>query len=394
MNGVSKAAGPGNPLERVEAIAHLIEAAASGNEQTRRIDAAVIDALHAARLFRMLLPKAYGGEQCAPPDFFRAIEAVAKRDASTAWCLCQANGCAMAAPYLSPQVAQEIWGRDPRAAVAWGPPFKSEAQPVDGGWIVTGRWSFGSGMRHATWLGLQCTVADEGPGDGRMAGGTMVRTMLVPASAVATEDTWNVIGLQATASDTFSVEKHFVPRAYAVSRDDPRERTYMAPLYHFPAMSLFAIGFSGVALGIARAMLDSFVALAVDKTPRNTRGVLRENHAVQAAVGEAEARLRAARLLVEHTAERIWQEVLERDVLTKEQRLEIRMASTHAIHEAKAVADIAYDWAGATAIFAGSAFERRFRDIHTVTQQVQGRKAHLQLMGAHMLGLEPDMAWA
>jgi hypothetical protein len=87
----------------------------------------------------------------------------------------------------------------------------------------------------------------------------------------------------------------------------------------------------------------------------------------------------------------IWQEVVATNALSIEDRMRIRLAATFAIHEAKAAADVAYDLAGATAIFVGSDFERRFRDIHTVTQQQQGRKAHLETVGAYLLGLPPDL---
>ena len=99
--------------ERVNTIADIIEGAAAEAEATRRLPAPLLEALHQAELFRLLLPKAYGGAEVDVLEFFQTIEAVAKRDASTAWCLCQANGFAMAAAYLEPAVAQRIWGDDP-----------------------------------------------------------------------------------------------------------------------------------------------------------------------------------------------------------------------------------------------------------------------------------------
>jgi alkylation response protein AidB-like acyl-CoA dehydrogenase len=174
-------------------------------------------------------------------------------------------------------------------------------------------------------------------------------------------------------------------------RDDAGERRYQAPLYLFPQMSLYASGFSATALGIARAMLDSFTELAVDKRPRLAQRTLRDTGMVQYEVAQAEARIGAARAFVLSELSDIWQEVVATDALSIAQRMRIRLATTFAIHEAKAAADIASDLAGATAIFASNPFERRFRDIRTVTQQIQGRKAHLQRVGAFLLGLPPDL---
>jgi alkylation response protein AidB-like acyl-CoA dehydrogenase len=181
---------------------------------------------------------------------------------------------------------------------------------------------------------------------------------------------------------------------HSIVRDAPAERRYQAPLYLFPQMSLYASGFAGTALGIARAMLDAFTKLAVDKRPPLAKRTLRDTGMVQYEVAQAEARLRAARAFVLSELSDIWQEVVATNALSIENRMRIRLASTFAIHEAKAAADVAYDLAGATAIFLGNDLERRFRDIHTVTQQQQGRKAHLQSVGAFLLGLPPDLGIA
>jgi alkylation response protein AidB-like acyl-CoA dehydrogenase len=115
---------------------------------------------------------------------------------------------------------------------------------------------------------------------------------------------------------------------------------------------------------------------------------------VQFEIGEAEARLRSARTYVESTAKGVYDAVVASGTLAIGQRIDMRMASTFAIHEAKKVADVAWEIAGADAIFASGPFERRMRDIRTVLQQAQGRKSHLQDAGAYLLGLEPNLAFA
>jgi len=381
-----------NYPDHVESIAHIIEGAAAEAEETRRLPAPLLAALHEAKLFRLLLPAAYGGGEVDVLTFFRTIEAVAKRDASTAWCLCQANGCAMAAAYLEPTVAQQIWGDDPSAVLAWGPGAKSRAVMVDDGFRVTGNWMFASGGRHANWLGGHVTVRN-GDGSPLLAddGSVVISTMLFPAAEAVMTDVWDVIGLRATGSDSFSVKDLFVAKDYAVSRDDPAARRCDTALYQFPAMSLYAMGFSGTALGIARSMLQSFMELAGEKTPRLARNPLKDDGVIQTEVALADARLSAARAFLIDEISGIWQAVTACGQLTIDQRMRIRLAATYGIHQAREVANMVYELAGATAIFTSNPFERRFRDINTVTQQLQGRRSHFRTVGAYQLGHPADM---
>ena len=136
-------------VSRAEALRPVVEAASNDIEDRRRIVPALLDKLHEARLFRLLLPRSSRGEETDPVTFFHVIETIARGDASTAWCLGQAGGCAMTAAYLEPKVAHEIFG-DARSVLAWGPGPKSRAVEVDGGYKVTGTWAFASGGRHAT----------------------------------------------------------------------------------------------------------------------------------------------------------------------------------------------------------------------------------------------------
>jgi alkylation response protein AidB-like acyl-CoA dehydrogenase len=301
----------------------------------------------------------------------------------------------MAAAYLTPAVAEEIWGRDPEAVLAWGPGApggKPQAVVESDGYRLTGRWAFVSGGRCASWLGGHAGIIEADGSPRRGADGEIVvRTLLLPASEAIWTQAWDVIGLRATGSDSYEVTDLFVRHDHCLLRDDPAERRYRAPLYLFPQMSLYAAGFCATALGIARAMLDAFTVLAVDKRPPLAKHTLRDTGMVQYEFAQAEARIGAARAFVLSELGDIWQEVVATNAVSIKNRMRIRLATTFAIHEAKAVADVAYDLAGATAIFIGSDFERRFRDIHTVTQQQQGRKAHLQTVGAFLLGLPPDL---
>ncbi|HTK91650.1 MAG TPA: acyl-CoA dehydrogenase family protein [Verrucomicrobiae bacterium] len=388
---MERQAGPvGQALERARALAPLLDRCAEAVESERRLVPALLDGLHEAGLFRLLLPRVLDGGEVDPITFVEVVEEIAMTDASVAWCLCQAGGCAMTAAYLGPEVARHVF-EDRRAVLAWGPGPDARAVAVDGGYRVTGTWSFASGCRHATWLGGHCpVVTPEGQPRRRADGRRDERTMLFPAASAEFVDVWHVSGLRGTGSDAFTVTDLFVPHAYSVSRDDPAERRQPGPLYCFPAGSLYASGFAGVAMGLARAMLDAFVELARDKTPRGGRRTLRDNQVVQSEVAQAEARLRSARMFLLGSLSEIWQDVGRSGSLALDQRMTIRLAATYAIHQARDVADRVYAAAGSSAIFTAGAFERRFRDIHAVTQQLQGRASHFETVGQFLLGLEPD----
>jgi alkylation response protein AidB-like acyl-CoA dehydrogenase len=205
---------------------------------------------------------------------------------------------------------------------------------------------------------------------------------------------WDVVGLLGTGSDAFAVEDLFVAEEYSLLREVATERRYESPLYQFPAMCLYASGFAGTALGIARSMYDSFMELALEKKPRLQRNTLSDNAVVQWQAAQAKAMLESARAYLLDELNKIWTEVLANGSLTVEHRARIRLSSTYAIHQAKDAADLVYDMAGATAIFRSNPFERRFRDLHTVTQQLQGRKTHFQTVGAYLFGGELDLTVA
>ena len=379
-------------LEAARGLGPEIEAAAPEIDRSRRLPASLLDSLHEHRMFRMLLPKPFGGLEVPPPLFFKTISEIARHDGSTAWCLCQANGCAMAAAYLAPEVAEEMWGRDPAAVLAWGP-GPAEAREVEGGYRVSARIAFASGARHATWLGAHMPVVDDNGERQRMPDGSpLIRSFLMPASSIEIEDIWNTIGLRGTASDGYTLKDRFVPAAYTTVRDHADYRQYEAPLYLFASMNMYAMGFAGTALGIAEGVLDAFMALAQDKTPRLHRSRLADNDLVQYETAQAVARIRSARAFVLSEVEDIWAATQNADRLEVEDRVRIRLASTFAIHEAKTAADLLYDAAGASAIFAEASFERRFRDLHSVTQQLQGRKSHFRTVGAYLMGHPADMS--
>jgi alkylation response protein AidB-like acyl-CoA dehydrogenase len=198
------------------------------------------------------------------------------------------------------------------------------------------------------------------------------------------------MGLRGTGSDSYTLTNLFVPEAYSLPRYTARQPRVSGKLYVFTPSTLYASSFAGIALGIARAVMDAFVKDVKDTTPRGASRTRGENHVIQSQVAQNEARLRSARMFLLGSVSDIWDEAQNTGELTEEQLVTIRMASTWAIQCAREVVAQLYGAAGALAIFNSRPFERRFRDIHTVTQQIQGHPAHFETVGQILLGREPD----
>lgn len=269
----------------------MIEAAAGRTEKERKIPADVLSAMHACGLFHMLLPVSLGGGAVDLVTFNQVVEAVAAADASPAWCLAQAVASSHAAGFLDPKIAREVFGA-PDALVAWGPPAGvAKAVIVDGGYRVTGKWRFASGSANATWMGGHSTVFETADKPRRDASGNPInRTMLFPRERANIKDTWHVIGLRGTASNDYEVADLFVREEYTTWRDSAPDRRESGPLYNIPLLTLYGVGFSGVALGIAGSCLAAFMQLAQTKTSGGGLGstsVLRDNAVIQSRVARA-----------------------------------------------------------------------------------------------------------
>ena len=378
-----------NPVARARELGAEIAAGADEIERTRRIPEALLGRLHDSRLFRMLLPRSAGGDETEPAVYVAAIEELARHDASIAWNAFVANSSALIAAYLEPAVNRAIFA-DPSSIVAWGPPNACRARAVDGGYRLTGKWDFASGCRQARWMGAHCLVleADGGLRLNRF-GRPTVRTLLFPTSEATLLDTWRTIGLCGTASDSYCVNDVFVSEAFSTTREDPTLRRERGPLYAFTMQGLYAAGVAAVAFGIARAMLSEFITLASRKTPRGLAR-LADNAVVQADVARAEARLGSARAYLIETLTTIYAHADDVAPIEVADRVRVRLACTNAIQGAAEVADFAYKGAGVDAIFPGSPFERRFRDMHTLSQQIQARAAHFESVGQALLGAPPE----
>ena len=234
---------------------------------------------------------------------------------------------------------------------------QGRATAVDGGYRVTGTWQFNSGCMHATVLGGHSRIfeADGSPrlrADGRQ----LDRTLIFNRDKAVIDDVWQVIGLKGTGSNTFTVDDLFVPEEETIDRENPDELHETGPLYLFSASLAYGVGFAALQLGIARGMLDDLTTLAMTKTPRAASTSLRESPVFQTELARLVARYRAARAYLHSTADEVFRKVAAAGEITLDDRVTVKLASVHTIHESVAVIEAAYRNAGSDAIFPHNPF--------------------------------------
>ncbi len=377
------------PLEAARKLAPLIRSSADEIDAARELPRPLFEALADAGLFHLGVPRAIGGAELDLPTYVQVIEEIGKADASTGWAVNQGAIFATYSARMPREVARAIWIDVPRSVVANTPAATAQAVVVPGGYRVTGRQGFSTGCRHAAWVAAHAQVIENGQirlDDGQPE----ARYFFVPVAEAELLDTWHVRGMRGTGTHHFAVTDVFVPAERTVlSATAPLLEP--GPLYKVPRTLAFASGDAGVALGMARTCLDTFVELAGAKTPRAMQALLRDQSMVQVNVGQAEAALRAGRAFLMESVREIWSEATA-GVVSLEQRAVLRLATTHGIRLAAQVIDTVYNAAGATAAYEGQLIQRHFQDIHVITQHLQGRVAHYELVGRHWLGLPIDEA--
>ena len=376
-----------SPLEAAQKLAPLIRSCADETDAARELPRPLFEALADAGLFHLAVPRSIGGGEIDLPSYVEVIEEIGKADASTGWAVNQGAIYATYAARMPREVARAIWMETPRSVVANTPAPTAQAVVVPRGYRVTGRQGFSTGCRHASWVAAHAQIIENG--QVRLEGDQPeMRYFFVPVAEAELLDTWHVRGMRGTGTHHFAVHYVFVPAERTVlSATAPALEP--GPLYKIPRTLAFASGDAAVALGMARSCLDAFFELAGAKTPRAMQALLRDQSMVQVNVGQAEAALRSGRAFLMETVRDIWSEATAGSV-TLERRAVLRLATTHGIRLAAQIIDTVYNAAGATAAYEGNLIQRHFQDIHVITQHLQGRLAHYELVGRHWLGLPVD----
>jgi indole-3-acetate monooxygenase len=371
-------------LENVRVLEPRIRESAEAIEAERRLPAQLAHELMEAQVFRLGLPRAYGGPELDPMSQVRVVEELSRIEGSVGWLSMISSAGSFLGAFLVPLVAQRFFGSvDGVLAGNLRPPQRADL--VDGGYRVSGRFRFGSGCQHASMMACGCVIYDRGEPQLNRKGEPHIRVMLIPASKVTIVDVWDTTGMRGTGSNDYIVENVFVPFEESPSMAEPPH--YRAPLYSFPQM--FLVSHAGVPLGIARSALDFVIELSNRKEVRPGK-LIRDDTQTQETLGWAEAHLGAARALVYSTLEDLWATLCQGGRLTARQHASYRLMITYSHQAAKELIVKLYDLAATSSIFRNGRLDRDMRDIMTACQH---RVVHLKMYrpaGRMLLGLEPD----
>jgi indole-3-acetate monooxygenase len=365
-------------LDRAAAeLSALARELAPAIETERRLPGELVGRLRASGLLRAGAPAAVGAAQAPPAVTLRCAEAVARGDASAGWCVSIAATSSLLGGWLPAGGLAEVFA-DPNkvAAGVWAP--RGSARRVDGGYRVSGRWAFCSGIMHSDFLFGGCMVEDDA------GGAPTARVLGIPVGDLDIVDTWHTSGLRGTGSHDAVAEHVFVPDHRSLWLLDPP--TSDAALYRFPIFAFFALSIAAAALGNARGAIEDLRALAVDKLGLGSSHKLAQRPATWSAVAQAEASLRAARAFYYQAIDQAWTAAQSAEPVSVELRVGLRLAATQAVRTAADVARTMYDLGGGSAIYDDSPLQRRCRDAHTATAHFQVNPATWELTGRLLLG--------
>ena len=373
-------------LESIRDLVPAIRARRGEIEEARRMPRDLVDQLRSTGIFRLGAPRDLGGEEARPVDLLKAIETVATADGSAGWCAMIAVANGVSAGYLSEAGAREMFA-DPAAPTAGIAAPGGRATPADGGFRVSGRWSFASGITHSDWAWAGAIVMENGRPRMTEMGPEIIHVCL-PVSEVEIHDTWFVSGLCGTGSNDFSVSDAFIPESRVFSLLDP-SRHRPEPLYQMPALGIFASQLVSVSLGIARAALDELLELAQTKVPSMSAVVLAEKPVAQVEVARAEGALAAARSFLYETVDNVFRTASAGETPSLGQLAMIRIAVMQAAETGANVARTANVLAGGSSIYTNSSLQRHARDAEAVLHHFTVAPHTWEDAGRVLLGRQP-----
>ena len=375
-------------LDSARSLAPLVRAHADETERDRCLAKPVVEALRAAGLYSLYTPRALGGHELPIAAALRVVEELARADGATGWNLMLSGDAGVLSGYAASDAVRAVFAATPKPITAGALNPLGRLRRVEGGYLLNGRWPFGSGCQQADWFAGNGILFDDEEMVRRPDGVPETRLAWLPAADVEILDTWRTAGLRGTGSHDWTVRDLFVPEDQAI-RLDPEQPFEPGPLFAFPLFCTLAVSKAAVALGIARHAIEALIDLAQAKTPTGQTSLLRERAAVQADVARAEALVRSARALLYQTIDAVWDDVAAGRRATPEQRALLRLAAVNGVQQAAQAVDLVYNAGGATSIYATSPLERCFRDVHTLTAHVIVQTPVYEVTGRVLLGLPP-----
>lgn len=368
-------------VARARTAAEQIAPLSARIEAERRLPDVAVSALVKAGVFKLFVPRTFGGSESHPSAAIAMIEEIAKADGSAGWCTMIGVTSSLMSLHLDEDVAREIYGPDDAITCGVFAPM-GRATPEGDGYRVTGRWPFASGCEHSKWRMGGTIVSNGGPPLELLPGGAPdVRSVLFRADETRVIDTWDTSGLRGTGSHDIEVTDVVVPRSrtFSLLTGTPKHEGTTLPFF-----GVLAAGVAAVGLGIARAAVDTFVTMAKTKTPPGSKRTLAHRDLVQLDVATAEAKLRSARAFLYEALDEATADV------SLKTRARLRVAASHAATEAAAVTALMYQAGGGSAIYTKNPLQRHFRDAHVVTHHLMVSNTASLSAARVLLDLESD----
>ena len=352
-------------LARAEDLVPVLRERARRAEELRQIPDETIADLHSSGLFRILQPARVGGSELPFRALFELTAVIGQGCGSTASVLANLAAHHWLLGMWHPEAQDEIWGESPDSLISSALIFgRGRAQRVEGGYRLSGRWPFSSGIDPSTWNMFGAVVSDEETGQSEP------RMLLVPASDYKIIDTWQVIGLMGTGSKDVEASDVFVPayRTLAIERirGGPNRGSERNPgtLYKLPAVSLFGFAIAGVSLGIARGAIQHFAETTRNRLSAYTGRNLADFTNMQVHLAEAAALADAAEALALRDCDEATRITEAGVVPSIEQRARYRRDGAFAAGLCTKAVDLLFAATGGVAIYERNPIQRAFRDAH------------------------------
>jgi indole-3-acetate monooxygenase len=378
-------------LDAARALGPALREASDEIERERRLPAAIVEKLKRAGMFRMAMPRSWGGPEIDLPTQVRVIETLCTFDASAGWCVMIGVDGGYMTAYIDQAEGRAMYPDiDSPTATTFFPPGKAVKHGA--GYMVNGRWPFGSGCQHADWLVGHFAIFDGDTPRMMPNGFPETRFGFFPANECEILDTWKSVGLRGSGSHDWQVKDRFVAeeRTFNLAAPKPYRK---GPLSILPNLLLYKL--AGVPLGIARGAIDDFVALACRKpltfkSPTKNPLSLRDEAYAQNAVAVAEALVGSARAFVYETLEEMWDVLVSGEMPSHKHRARARLAMVHASVACTQAVESVYKANGGASVYSGNPLERRLRDIQTAGQHTVVSMKTWEAAGRVLLGLDPQ----
>jgi alkylation response protein AidB-like acyl-CoA dehydrogenase len=345
----------------------------------RRLPPVMTKAFLQHDVYRLILPRDLGGANVEPLEYLQLVEKIASVDGSIAWNLTIGIGSVLYGGYLPIERSQTLFANAHCGIAGAYAPF-GRAEVVDGGYRVSGRWGWASGIHQARWIVFGFTVqSSNGPPE--------IRQALAPRDAFRILDTWHVSGMRGTGSTDYEVDGLFVPAdmTFKVFKSEP---CHPAPVFRMPA-AFFAAAIAVVTLGIARGAIEGLKHLAGEKRSLPGRTSLRDQPSAHYAVAKAEALTESGSLYLRDAVAAMWRNALAGDEIKLAQRAHVRRACVHAAEASADGVDICCRAAGGHALLQSQPFERALRDIRAALGHIVLQRSALEDVGRTSFGLDP-----